>query len=301
MPVFRLAHLSDPHLTPPAGETALGGEWFSKRTLSRWSWRRKRGDIHRPEVLAAIVADIQAHAPDHIALTGDLTNFSTQGEWVAARAWLERLGPPSQVTVSLGNHDVLVRDGAGERLAGWAPWLSDGDLAFPAVRDRGEVVLINLCSAIPTLPLLAQGELGAAQLERLASLLKAHQGRFRVVLIHHAVVEGAVKARKALRDRAGLRQVLSDHGAELVLHGHVHAPQFAVTPGPRAAIPVMAVPSASARPGGGRPAAGWRLLEIGEDGAIGVVERGFEGDGIVETGRYRLLPGEQVSGPSGPG
>lgn len=290
MPAFRLAHLSDPHLAPPEGETAFGGEWLSKRTLSRLSWRRKRSHVHRPEVLAAVVADIQAHAPDHIAVTGDLTNFSTKAEWIAARAWLATLGPPSMVTLSLGNHDVLVREAAAdERLTGWSPWLYDFGPGFPAVRDRQDVVLINLCSAVPTRVFSAEGELGEGQLERLAAILRREQARFRVVLLHHAVVEGTVKTRKALRDRAALREVLRAEGAELVLHGHAHAPVFATTPGPRGAIPVMAVPSASARAGGKTPAAGWRLLEIGENGAVGVVERGFDGEAMVETGRYRLL------------
>ena len=289
MPAFRLAHLSDPHLVPPESETAFGGEWLSKRTLSRLSWRRKRRHVHRPEVLAAVVADIQAHAPDHIVVTGDLTNFSTEREWIAARAWLMRLGPPSTVTLSLGNHDVLVREAADDaRMTGWSPWLHDGGAGFPAVRDRQAVVLINLCSAVPTRPFSAEGELGEHQLERLAAILRREQARFRIVLLHHAVVEGTVKRRKALRDRAALREVLRAEGAELVLHGHAHAPVFATTPGPNSAIPVMAVPSASARPGGATPAAGWRLLEIDADGSVGVVERGFDGEMIRETGRYRL-------------
>ncbi|HYD44441.1 MAG TPA: metallophosphoesterase [Phenylobacterium sp.] len=293
MPPFRLAHLSDPHLVPPEGETAFGGEWLSKRTLSRLSWRKKRSAVHRPEVLEAVVADIQAHAPDHIAVTGDLTNFSTKAEWVAARAWLMKLGPPSTVTLSLGNHDVLVREAAGEeRMMGWSPWLHDFGPGFPAVRDRQAVVLINLCSAVPTRPFSAEGELGAAQLERLAEILAREHARFRIVLLHHAVVEGTVKPRKALRDRAALREVLRAHGAELVLHGHAHAPVFATIPGPRGAIPVMAAPSASARPGGKTPAAGWRLLEIAPSGEVAVVERGFDGAGMVETGRYRLLAGQ---------
>lgn len=290
MPAFRLAHLSDPHLVPPQGETAFGGELFSKRTLSRLSWRRKRSAIHRPEVLAAVVADVLAHAPDHIAVTGDLTNFSTKRESIAASAWLMQFGPPSRVTLSLGNHDVLVREAAAqERLMGWSPWLYDFGPGFPAVRDRHGVVLINLCSAVPTRPFSAEGELGVEQLERLAAILRREHARFRIVLLHHAVVEGTVKRRKALRDRADLRDVLRAHGAELVLHGHAHAPVFATTPGPKGAIPVMAVPSASARHGGTTPAAGWRLLDIHEDGGVDVIERGFEGDRMIETGRFRLL------------
>ena len=80
--MFRLAHLSDPHLPSPAGMGPLR-EWASKRTLSRLSWRRKHYE-HDPAVLAALTADIAAHSPDHIALTGDLTNFSTPVEYAAA-------------------------------------------------------------------------------------------------------------------------------------------------------------------------------------------------------------------------
>ena len=80
--IFRIAHLSDPHLPPPAG--AFGWrDLASKRLLSRIAWRRKHKE-HQPDVLAALVADIKAYAPDHIAVTGDLTNFASTVEVDAA-------------------------------------------------------------------------------------------------------------------------------------------------------------------------------------------------------------------------
>jgi hypothetical protein len=48
--------------------------------------------------------------------------------------------------------------------------------------------------------------------------------------------------------------VLSEHGAELILHGHLHRSTRGVLPTPRGDIPVIGVPSASAR---GRHK-GWR-------------------------------------------
>jgi len=295
--IFRLAHLSDPHLPPPKG--AFGWrDLASKRLLSRIAWRRKHRE-HRPDVLAALVEDIKAYAPDHIALTGDLTNFSSTVEVEAARIWLESLGPSDTVTVSPGNHDALVGSPDPARFTSWAPWLSDGGLAaFPSLRRRGDVAIINLCSALPTAPHLATGRLGEAQLAALDAQLAEPgiRGAFRLVLIHHPPTRGAVSKRKALEDQAGLADVLARRGADLVLHGHAHEALVTSLPGPNgAAIPVLGVPSASAGGGGRHPAARWHGIEIerGQDGAFGirVIARGLDPETRrpVELVRYRLV------------
>jgi len=260
---FRLAHLSDPHLAPPAG-ALRGGDMFSKRLLSRFAWRRKR-HRHSPGVLAAIAADVAAAAPDHVAVTGDLTNFATPEEFAAAAGWLESLGPPADVTVSPGNHDALTARRAPERFAPWSPWLGDApDGDFPHVRVRGPIAVINACSAVPTALHLAQGALGADQIARLAEVLAAtrSQGLFRVLLLHHPVAAGTVSGRKALVDAEALRAVLREHGAELVLHGHAHEALLNRVAGPAGPVPVMGVPSASTPAGGHDPAARWNLIHI---------------------------------------
>lgn len=286
--VFRLSHISDPHLPPPPGAAGGLGELISKRTLSRLAWRRK-GRQHDPAVLAALVADLQAYRPDHVVVTGDLTNFSTPAEFAAARAWLETLGPPANVTVSPGNHDALVGEGLGARMAGFAPWFGDGGgEGFPHLRRRGPVALVNLSSAIPTPPLYAGGRLGGEQLEKLDDILAqlGREGLVRVVLLHHPPVAGVVSARKALADAADLRAVLARRGAELVLHGHAHEAVF----GAVGAIPVLGVPSASGAPGKHHPAARWHAIEIADDGAMQVIARALDAEtgGFAEAGRYRL-------------
>ena len=82
--MFVLAHLSDPHLAPLPTPNPL--ELFSKRGLGFINWLRKRRAIHRPEVLAALVADLKGRAPDHIAVTGDLVNLSLTQRVSPARA-----------------------------------------------------------------------------------------------------------------------------------------------------------------------------------------------------------------------
>ena len=71
---FTLAHLSDPHLGPLPKIAPL--ELLSKRGLGFLNWLRKRHRIHRPEVLAALIADLATRATDHVAVTGDLVNLS---------------------------------------------------------------------------------------------------------------------------------------------------------------------------------------------------------------------------------
>ena len=63
-------------------------------------------------MLARIVGDLKAQAPDHIAVTGDLVNISLAAEYAPARAWLDALGPPQDVTLVPGNHDAYVRGAA---------------------------------------------------------------------------------------------------------------------------------------------------------------------------------------------
>lgn len=289
--MFRLGHLSDPHLPPPAGALALR-DLFSKRALSAFAWRRKHVQ-HDPAVLAAIVADIAVQAPDHLAVTGDLMNFATDAEAASARAWLSKLGDPAHVTLSPGNHDALVKAGNGGRLASLQAWFGEtGATEFPYVRRRGDVAIVNLRSAAPTAPHLATGQLGEDQRTRLEPLLDqlGREGLFRVVLLHHPPVDRAVSNRKRLVDAPELRAVIGRVGCELVLHGHAHEALVGKIAGPRGPVPVLGVPSASTAPGHKHAAARWHLLEIASDKAITVVARGLDlsGGAVSELGRYRL-------------
>src|SRR3546814_8490269 len=106
MAAFHLAHLSDPHL-PMEGMRLGVRDYFSKRLLSYISWQMSRRWRHRPEVLAHIAADIAREAPDHVAVTGDLTNLSLPAEFAQAHGWLSGLGAPATVSIIAGNHDWL--------------------------------------------------------------------------------------------------------------------------------------------------------------------------------------------------
>lgn len=263
---FTLAHLSDLHLPLDDRRPRLR-DLISKRLFSYLSWRRSRRRVHRPEVLARLTADVRQAGADHLVVTGDLVNLALADEFVRARRWLEAQGGGEGVTIVPGNHDALVPVPWGEGLGLWADWMGEGvspPEPFPFVKRLGEAALIGVSTAVPTAPFLASGRLGDMQLMRLARTLAllGQEGAFRVVMLHHPLVDGQVRARKALEDRAALRQVLLEYGAELVLHGHSHHATVETVPGPSGPIPVVGAPSASAAPGESSEDAGWRLIRV---------------------------------------
>ncbi|MBL8555587.1 MAG: metallophosphoesterase [Phenylobacterium sp.] len=293
MTAFRLAHISDPHLPPPP----LPFRWrdsASKRALSRFAWRRKH-HRHDKRVLDALTASIAAARVDHLIVTGDLINFATPEEFAAAKAWLEGLGDPTAVTVSPGNHDALAAAGAPAGFGPWKAWLGDApDVAFPHLRLRGPVAIVNLCSAVPTAPHLATGTLGRAQIEAARGLLAGTEGLYRIVLVHHPVAAGVVSGRKSLTDLEALRALLAGAGCELVLHGHAHEAVLTGVKGPGGAtIPALGVPSASTPAGMAHDqAARWNEIAVTRDGdgfSARVTAHGITADLNVETlGSYAL-------------
>src|SRR5258708_11418569 len=107
MAAFTLAHLSDPHLAPLP--VARMRDLAGKRAFGYLNWTRNRHKFHRRDVLDALVSDMQAQAPDHIAITGDLVNLALEAEFAPSRAWLLSLCPPDPVTVIPANHHPYVR------------------------------------------------------------------------------------------------------------------------------------------------------------------------------------------------
>ena len=306
--MFVLAHLSDPHLGPVP--LPRFRELTGKRALGFVNWHRRRFVRHRPEALEALVHDLRSAAPDHIAVTGDLVNIALEKEFPPAREWLAQLGSPHDVSMVPGNHDAYVRDAIEHPASHWGDYMRGDGIGtgaphsrsgpFPYVRRRGPAALIGLSTALPTAPFLATGKLGADQLMRLSDALAhlAHEGLFRIVLIHHPPIAKGPNRFKRLIDAGPFRRVIAEHGAELVLHGHNHVHSLTWLDGPNHPVPAVGVPSASAALRGDRDPAGYNLYRI--DGAPGRwrcegISRGLAAGrrGLVEVARY-VLQGSQV-------
>jgi 3',5'-cyclic AMP phosphodiesterase CpdA len=285
--MFRLAHISDIHLGPLPDVTYR--DLASKRVVGYVNWQRNRRRHMHDAVIDTIVADMKASGAQHIAVTGDLVNLALDGEIEMARHWLETLGSPHDVSVVPGNHDAYVPGAFDKACRSWAAWMTGDGVtapvdrnAFPYLRVRGNVALIGVSTARATAPFMANGFFQEGQAERLGKILDAtaSQGLFRVIMIHHPPVRGAVSQYKRLFGIARFHKTVHRHGAELVLHGHSHMPSLFFIGGGGARIPVVGVAAAGQAPGSLRPPAQYNLLDIdGEKGnwRIGLTRRGLTG------------------------
>ena len=272
--MYTLAHLSDIHL----GDLGLPriDHLIGKRVLGFLSWHLRRKAVHQGAVLAALVADLHQSRPDHTAVTGDLVNISLPEEFRRAAAWLASLGPPADVSVIPGNHDAYVPIAWDRSLALWDSYMTgdadqdtpDPSEHFPYLRRRGPLALIGLSTAAPMPAHMAAGRLGAAQLARFDALLAetGAEGLCQVVLIHHPPVSSARYRHKQLLDGEAFCQTLTRHGAELVLHGHTHMSALSHLPTPKGSVPVVGVPSASARHSRSRDHSRYHLYRITREG-----------------------------------
>ena len=251
---FSLAHLSDLHLTS-LNDVKIP-QLLNKRMLGYCSWWHKRRFIHRREIIDSLVDDLRDMCPDHVAVTGDLTHLGLSMEYAEVGQWLPSLGSPEQVTVIPGNHEAYWGKDWLDSCSMWAPYLESDttqrDISktadfFPSVRIRGQVAIVGLCSATPSLPLLAIGSLGQEQLSKLEAILQetGKKGLLRIILIHHPPVPGLVNWRKRLTDSKAFADILARHGAELVLHGHAHNPTLSKLQTPGGYVSVVGGASAS--------------------------------------------------------
>jgi len=290
---FLLAHLSDPHVGPlprPRRHELIG-----KRATGYLNWTRSRSRIHDMAVLDQIVADVRAHCPNHIAVTGDVSNIGLPAEFRLARSWLEQLGAPENVSFVPGNHDAYVRGSLPALARSFAPWTAgeqDSGEDYPYLRLRGKVALIGLSSAVPTPPFIASGHLGRRQLQAAERLLLETGKRrlMRIVMLHHPPRISVSSLGRGLVDAFGFAEVIRRAGAELVIHGHDHRPSVGCLETPKGFVPVVGVPSASVVRGIGHARAGYHLFEVtcGE-GACKIAARA-----------RGLLPGTTVVGDLGP-
>ncbi len=247
-----MAHLSDSHVFCP--NQIAWSQLLNKRIFGYLSWQFQRRSAKTDQILAAVLCDLDQQSIDHVVVTGDLTHVGLPCDFRAVRQLLKRMGPPCRVTVIPGNHDALVDTDWKESFALVSDYMVSDEWPvnqevscdqFPLLRIRGAIAMIGLSTAHPSLPFLAVGAVGNRQLERLSSILQqtGAQGLFRIILIHHPPIPGAVKWRKRLTDQAAFHAVVSQHGAELILHGHTHRSSLNRLEAHAGPIPVIGAPS----------------------------------------------------------
>lgn len=265
--MITLAHISDIHLAPlpPVKWTELA----NKRLTGYLNWRFRRQASLAGDGLTNLVRHMQEQRPDFTAITGDLVNLGLAAEANTAWNWLHTVGAPDGVCVSPGNHDAYLKQTFEINDARWGDYMRGETVSpnqFPFVRRVGDVAIITCSSAVPSAPFLAIGRFEKDQADRLARILKlmGDAGYFRVVLIHHPPNLEARSIRLGLRGAKLFRDVVAEHGAELVLHGHTHKSTIYAIAGRHGDVPVIGVAAASSAQteDGGEDPARYNLFKI---------------------------------------
>lgn len=243
---LRFLHISDIHLLDLEGVPVW--RYLNKRFTGRVNLALKRGRSHDGRLFDAAVDMIPELGVEQLVITGDLTNLSLESEFAHVQRTLRQV--PIPVTVIPGNHDTYTRGSVrAERFEAYLDEFMEGDRVegarYPFVQRKGGVALLGISTAIASLPFVASGKVGDAQLARLETLLQEtrEEGLARVVLIHHPVVDGVSHARHDLVDRDAFAKVIARHGADLVLHGHEHRLLETELPGPDGPVPVHGISS----------------------------------------------------------
>ena len=268
--MFRLIHISDPHLGPLP--EIRRSQLFSKRITGYINWHRNRVRADMPDITKRLLAYLPGLNGDHVAVTGDLINLGLELEIGNAAAWLEELAPPEDATVVLGNHDAYVPGAREKAFAAWQPWVTGDDGGevddsddYPILRHRGDgIALIGCNSARASAPFLATGYFKKGQARRLQKMLESEgaKGNCRIVMIHHPPFPGATSRHKRLIGLKRFMEAVALGGAELILHGHTHFSTLSHIPGANGEVPVVCVPAAYQWPGHSKPPAGVNLFKI---------------------------------------
>jgi 3',5'-cyclic AMP phosphodiesterase CpdA len=275
---MELAHISDLHVHAPFGP------WrglLNKRLIGATTLTLLRA--HPLSIMQAVVEDLRRAPPDHLAVTGDLTNLALDSELARVAGYLGDVGlPPERVTIIPGNHDAYVR----------GPWklrrfehhlapvmgLEPDACRFPRAQRRGGVLLVSISSAVPTPWFTAYGRVGQAQLDGLRDALVKDDAPFKVVLVHHPPLQANGKPDRIWRrnlDWKGVLEASRAGGADLVLCGHTHKAFRVDAPGPGKRLLISCAGSTTKQPRRLGHAATYARYRIEGDRIVHLERRGY--------------------------
>ncbi len=178
-----------------------------------------------PAVVAALGNTINALAPDVIAVSGDLTQRAKRHEFIAARAFLDRLGSPKVVVP--GNHDIPFYDLRARFLSPLKRFQQYvGDPAAAVFADE-EIVVVGVNTARSLV--FKGGRINMEQVQRARALFCAEARRVRILVTHHPFHLASARRRELVGRAATALSQFQDCIPDVLLAGHIHVHETGTT------------------------------------------------------------------------
>jgi 3',5'-cyclic AMP phosphodiesterase CpdA len=177
----------------------------------------------RPAVAEALVRLALTLKPQVLLLSGDITQRATRAQFAAAHAFVQRLQVPHCLAVP-GNHDIPLLHLPLRLLRPYARYSAAFGPELEPSLETADLLLVALNTTRWWRH--ADGQLSAAQVERVAQRLKqARPAQRRVVMVHQPLVVTRPEDEKnRLHGHAAALKALSAAGVDLIVGGHIHLP-----------------------------------------------------------------------------
>lgn len=176
----------------------------------------------QPPVVDALVTLARQLRPDHLVLSGDITQRARSAQFRAARAFTDRLGVP--VLAVPGNHDLPLFDLWTRLRRPYARYITAFGHELEPVHTSPDLLVV--CVNTTRASRHKDGEVSEPQLDRVTRILAGAQAaQLRVVVMHHPIaVTRTEDVPNRLHGHAAALQRWAAAGADLVMGGHIHLP-----------------------------------------------------------------------------
>lgn len=243
------------------------------------------GRITHPDIVDAVVREVNALGVDLVVVSGDLTQRALPSQFRAAKALLEAFDAPSLVVP--GNHDVY---------AYWRPWLR---IFKPVVRFQ-QMITDNLYPIFERQGLKVLGinsafgrtiKHGLVKAQDCARIRAAFSGvtpeTYKVLVVHHHLQHlDALTPHDIVFGAEAAMEAVVEAGVDLILCGHLHVSHVEATQPQGADKPLIVASAGTATSNRGREderqANLYNIIRI-DDRTVDVEERKFD----LEARAYR--------------
>lgn len=182
-----------------------------------------------PAAVDGLLRSLEDARPDLVVVSGDFTQSARTEEFVAARAFLDRLPAPTFAVP--GNHDLPQWNPVERLLRPYDHYRRFIGRELEPVWSDAELGLVGVKSPrrLPRDLNRAAGRVGERQLERVLARLDAMPPELvRIVVVHHPLLLPEAPPRRPLPAHAFTRgagralAAFARHRVRLVLSGHLH-------------------------------------------------------------------------------